>query len=393
MHKRNVLVLVVILLIVHVRTQAQESKKENSILFSGKIQTDVLLPQTDTTINTGVYNSKVLSNTYGDVGLQSKYVDAGLRFEMYEKPLPGFGAEYTGFGIPFYYVKAKYNKLQLTLGNFYEQFGSGLIFRTYEERSLGLDNSLRGGLLTFRANGIRMKALAGYQRYYWEYSKSSICGVDAEIDLDEWIEKLKSNNVRLQYGASFVSKYQQTEVIMASLTEKLHLPEKVGAFASRLRYQQGKVSLMTEYAIKANDPSADNNYIYKNASAFLVSGSYSQKGLGVLLQAKRSDNMGFRSQRTERGRMLVINHLPSFTKQHTFVLAALYPYATQQDGEVALQAEITYNFKKGTSIGGKSGMDVKANFSRVHSIDKKFANGDTTAVMGTYGYTSNFFRI
>ena len=32
--------------------------------------------------------------------------------------------------------------LEITAGNFYEQFGSGLIFRSYEEKGLGIDNAM-----------------------------------------------------------------------------------------------------------------------------------------------------------------------------------------------------------------------------------------------------------
>lgn len=393
MQKRCVALLSFSFIIASVLSQVPENKEKGGILLSGKFQTDILVPQIDQVIGTESYDSKILSNTYGDLNILSKYVDAGLRFEMYEKPLPGFGTEYEGIGIPFFYLKSKYKNLQLIIGNFYEQFGSGMIFRTYEERSFGLDNSLRGGLLTYRGKGFTLKVLGGCQRYYWEYTKSSVYGVDAEMNIDEWINQLKNDKIRIQYGASFVSKYQQSEDIMASLNENLNLPEHVGAFASRLRVQKGKVSLLTEYAIKVNDPSTENNYIYKNGSAFLMSGSYSQKGLGLLLQAKRSDNMGFKSQRAERGQMLNINYLPAFTKQHTYALAALYSYATKPDGEWAFQGEFTQNIKKGTVLGGKSGIDLNVNFSRVNSIKKKYLNAATFAVIGTDGYSSDFFAI
>jgi len=32
----------------------------------------------------------------------------------------------------------------VTVGNYYEQFGSGMIFRSYEERGLGYDNAMDG---------------------------------------------------------------------------------------------------------------------------------------------------------------------------------------------------------------------------------------------------------
>lgn len=65
------------------------------------------------------------------------------------------------------------------------------------------------------------------------------------------------------------------------------------------------------------------------------------------MQAKRSENMSFRSRRKEDPlypTASYINHLPAFTLDHTYALAALYPYATQlATGEWAYQAEVGYN--------------------------------------------------
>ena len=49
--------------------------------------------------------------------------------------------------MPYAYLKGRYKEAELTLGSFYEQFGSGFILRAYEERSLGIDNSLQGARL------------------------------------------------------------------------------------------------------------------------------------------------------------------------------------------------------------------------------------------------------
>ena len=90
-------------------------------------------------------------------------------------------------------------------------------------------------------------------------------------------------------------------------------------------------------ALPIYDPSADNEYIYKDGSALLLSGTYSRKGLSAMLQVKRSDNMAYRSIRTQRGSAAFINYLPAFTQTHTYALAALRPYATQPAGEWAIQ--------------------------------------------------------
>jgi hypothetical protein len=45
--------------------------------------------------------------------------------------------------------------------------------------------------------------------------------------------------------------------------------------------------------------------------------------------------MSFRSRRSMNGTSSFINHLPAFTMDHTYTLAALYPYATHPEGEWA----------------------------------------------------------
>jgi hypothetical protein len=83
--------------------------------------------------------------------------------------------------------------------------------------------------------------------------------------------------------------------------------------------------------------------------------------------------MSFRSRRNITGTSSFINHLPAFTTDHTYALAALYPYATQlASGEWAYQAELGYNFKRKTALGGKHGMNAKLNYSYVRAIDDKW---------------------
>ena len=157
-------------------------------------------------------------------------------------------------------------------------------------------------------------------------------------------------------GFSWVNKYEKQEEIFADITHKYNLPEFVNAWDVRATLNQGPWSLLAEYAQKTQDPSFDNQYSYERGTAALFSGSYSKKGLSLLLQAKRSENMSFRSQRSMIGTSSFINHLPAFTQDHTYALAALYPYATQLAGEWAWQAEAGYNFRRNTAWGGKYGM-------------------------------------
>ena len=174
------------------------------VSLHGSVQSDVLLPKEDSEIG-AEKTGDVLTNTYVDLQLQSQYVDAGVRMEYLEHPLPGFEHDFEGWGVPHFWVKGRLGCAELTAGTFYEQFGSGLILRTYEERSLGIDNSLLGGRLVLKpAKGVTIKALSGRQRRYWSWNKGLVSGADAEVALNEWIPSLAKSGTELTLGASWV---------------------------------------------------------------------------------------------------------------------------------------------------------------------------------------------
>ncbi len=370
--------------------------QDNKIQLTGSIQSDVLIPQEDEKIGTEDYSEWGLTNTFVELNATSKYVDAGARLEYLDHPLPGFEKDYAGWGVPYFYVKGKYKNAELTLGNFYEQFGSGFILRTYEERSLGIDNSLRGGRLVFKPfKGVTVKALGGQQRRYWDYNESWVMGGDVELNIDQWSKKMQESGTYLTLGASVVDKYEEDEDIMVDATHRLNLPENVFAYDLRANLQTGNWNILAEYAQKQQDPNEWNDYIYRKGYVAMLSTSYSKSGMSMLVQAKRSDNMGYRSMRRlplSAQNTSYINHLPAFTMDHTYALAAHYPYATNPDGEWAYQAELTYNFKRRTLLGGKYGTKVKVNFSHVHSIEQNPHTLDNGMVQGSNGYGSAFWK-
>ncbi|MBF1388335.1 DUF6029 family protein [Prevotella denticola] len=364
---------------------AQE--QSDKLRLSGSIQSDILLPEKDDKTGAETPDGRFLTNTYLDLKATSRYVEAGARLEYLKHPLPGYENDFKGWGIPYAYLKGRYKNAELTLGSFYEQFGSGFILRSYEERSLGIDNSLQGVRLSYRPGaGVAIKALTGRQRRYWNHNKSWVTGADVEWSIDEQCKFLRQHNTYVTLGASYVNKYEKDEVIMTDPTHRLHLPLYVNAFDVRLRVQHRSFNVLAEMAMKTQDPSHDNGYIYRNGYVAMLSGSYSKRGMSLLLQAKRSTNMAFRSRRSMEGSSSFINHLPPFTMEHTYALAALYPYATRPEGEWAYQAMAAYTFPKGSMMGGKYGTTAKVNFSHVHSVRRNDTGGS-----GTDGYGSPFW--
>lgn len=378
---------------------AQDGEKNDQVVVHGSIQSDILLPQEDQKIGTGTYKDDVLTNTYADLSVAYKQFEVGGRFEFLEHPLPGFENDFKGWGVPHLYAKYNSGKgVEVTLGDVYDQFGSGFIFRAYEERSLGIDNAIRGGRVSINAiKGVRFKALGGVQRRYWDWDTDSwLAGTDLEINLDQYSKKMQENNISWMVGGSYVflNYDKDKQILVPGTNYELNMPSKVNAFDLRSSLTVGNYNILAEYAWRSQDPSFDNGYIYRRGSAVMLSASYSSRGVSALIQAKRSENMSFRSQRSVNGISAFINNMPAFAYQHTYALPALYPYATQAaPGEWAFQGEFGYNFKRKTPLGGKYGTKLKLNISHIRGLQKTPVEPVNGTLMGTDGYETSFFKM
>lgn len=357
---------------------------------TGNIQLDGQVSRADSVIGASDVPEKLLLNARADILYTNGGFSAGLRFEAYQNPLLGFNAKYRGQGVANYFAAYNGDRLSVTIGNFYEQFGSGMILRAYEDRYLGIDNALLGLSVALRpVEGVTLKALAGKQRYYWEYGNGIVRGIDGEVNLNSIVKAMNDSRLRLTLGAGFVSKYEPDQTISFpdNPAFRLNLPLNVGAGAVRADLSYGNWGLQAEYARKGQDPSVMNDYIYRRGEALMVNATYSQKGFSANLQAKRVDNMSFKSVRSESGEMLYVNYIPAITKQHTYAFLSMYPYATQTTGEMGLQADVMYKVKKGTLLGGRYGTDIHVNASAISGIDTSRIGG-----AGTVGYDSEWFK-
>ena len=351
-------------------------------------QPDDALGITDSIINGNVFGF----NAFADIIYSIGDFSAGFRYEAYLPPIAGFDRSLDGQGFPYLWASYTTDKFSFTVGNFYEQFGNGLTLRTYQEWTLGYDNSINGARIIYEPiKGLIFKGVYGTQRYFWtKYEKNTrgiVKGFDGEINLNDVFSGLSDSKVRLIVGGSAVSKYQSDQ------NPFYKMPQNVASFAGRFNLGIGKFNFSSEYAYKINDPSAINNYIYKPGDAFIFSGSYSTKGLGIFAQFKRIDNMSYKSDESVTSNALDINFLPPLIEAHTYMLAAMYPYATQPNGEMGFQIQINYKVPKKSKIGGKYGMGISINYSQMNNIAREKAN-DTAYIgqSGTMGWTSDFFK-
>ncbi|MBU3699337.1 MAG: hypothetical protein FGM33_04900 [Candidatus Kapabacteria bacterium] len=365
-----------------VMARAQGGDSGDNTIINGSLQTDVQQYGADSLIGAPDVPEQILSNTFFNLTLQRGKFSAGVRFESYQGPLlgidPRFGSSGagTGIGIPYRFVKFADETFEVTAGNFYEQFGSGMILRTYEERNLGFDNSIDGVRLKYMpTEGMTITGLIGRQRAFFALSDGIMRGADLDLDVNQLKSDLLPEGTRLTLGLSGVSRFQADD------QDVLKIPENVFAWSTRANLVVHDLSLDFEYAYKINDPSATNASSFNPGSAIYASASWAGTGLGINIAAKRIDNMDLRSDRTATGFAQQVNYLPALSKQHTLRLITLYPYATQPTGEFALQADVAWTIPKGGWLGNDETM-ITLNGSLIHGLD--------TTHTGPYTYDAEF---
>ncbi|MBC7862929.1 MAG: hypothetical protein IAF38_08130 [Bacteroidia bacterium] len=370
----------------------------------GFYQADAQYYFPDSLISAPTVAEKFLSNAFANINYTRGDFSAGLRYESYQNVMLGYPTGYKGSGIPYRYVRYKHKDLDFTAGNFYEQFGSGLIFRAYEARGLLFDNTIDGIRGIYKADkGFTFKGFVGKNRLFFGLAPGIVRGFDGEWNINEFNESLANKKTKVILGGSFVSKYQDDQ------NPSYVLPLNVGCYGGRATIIRGGFNFFAEGAYKINDPSTNNNYSYRDGKAAYVTLSYSGNDSGMVkkegsdtktkvcvggysfsIAGKMIDNMSYRSDRTAKLTAAMINFLPALTKPHTYLMMAYYPYATQPNGEAGGQAEFQYKARKGTPLGGHYGWELTVNGSVAYGTD-------TTNIVGPdparYNYDIDYTNI
>ncbi|WP_052080724.1 DUF6029 family protein [Porphyromonas sp. COT-239 OH1446] len=324
------------------------------------------------------------SNSYLNLWAEGRGLSAAARLEHMPRPLPGLEGG-AGWGLAYWQLMSSLGWAEVSLGDSYDQLGSGLLLRTYEDRLLGIDNSLRGLHLRLTPiEGLQIKASAGQQRNHFDRGhwgllnrhRGFVVAGDVSLSLSEWISPLSQRGWRADFGLSLVVK-SETDLSDVHLIQRmgegrtilrLVAPRQVPAWSGRMLLQRGAWEVNGEFAYKWADPNRLNNYIFSSGSVAMLMTSYSSRGFSFMLGARRSENFDFRSQRSAGQLDLRINHLIPFTQQQSYTLSALRPYATQAWGEWAMQAELRYTIPRGTALGGRYGTQLRLSASHINAL-------------------------
>ena len=322
------------------------------------------------------------SNNYFKLDYNLGKFTAGVQYEAYlPSALLGYSPDFDGDnGIAIYYLNFKNETLDITGGYFYEQFGSGLLLRSWEDRQLGINSAIKGVRVAFTPlEYLDLTGVYGNQRNGFEVSEGVIQGLDANLDIST---ALNIESFDLDFGASYVGRYQSTGTNDT-------IPSTVNAYGGRLDFSAGNFYGGIEGNIKdpdaiANEGQLSSNKLYDGTSMQVDLG-YAKKGIGVNATFRRLENFVFYSDRLAEGNVYnqqLINYTPALTKQQDYLLTNIYVYNAQprliietfdqRSGEVGTQVDLYYKINKGTTLGGKYGTKIAMNFSYWAGLDAEY---------------------
>lgn len=351
---------------------------QNKGQFSGSLESTTHYYINDNILDIPAPQDRFASNNYLWVQYLNGPFSAGFQYEAYMPPLQGYAYQLEGNYIPFWFARFNKGIIDVTAGNFYEQFGSGLSFRSYEDRALGLNNAIEGVRLIFKpSDWISIKTIYGKPRRFDENIDSYIRGIDGEVN----IGSLLKSEASIALGTGLVSRYQE---YTGPATD---FPATVNALNSRISIDLANFAFYTEYVHKSNDPDAMNLFESVIGHAITINSSYTSRGFGLFIQSRFLNNMNFQSDREDSDGYSGVNYLPSNTRQYTYLLSNLYPYSTQANEESSIQADLTYTLPGKTRLGGKYGTTLRFNYSLSGGLATG-SSGDNITL--SFGNTKNY---
>ena len=268
------------------------------------------------------------------------------------------------------------------LGDIYDQFGSGLIFRAYEDRALGFNNSLAGARAHYNFNNmVNVKVIAGLPRLYDVRSKSAIWGGDLSLSISDmagWYDGV----VALE--GSYVGRYQKDASVNFPVENGMFKgveDDVINMVSGRLNFEYAGFSLRGEYVAKLNEDIYNPTKDAAKGNAVTLDLGYNVGRFSASASFRRMENMTtfieYRPMGIGGGNSM--NYVPLLTRQHTYSLANLNPYrgsSVHTGGEVGGQIDLYYSLRNPKARGKY--WNFHANFSMFNSLDhyNPMAGGD-----------------
>lgn len=334
------------------------------------------------------------SNNYIKVDYANGRFSAGLQMNAYLPALVGY--EDLAEGYKFYlankYIQWRDKNFDILVGDIFDQYGNGLIFRSFEDRQLGLNNSIEGVRVGYNfGRYVSIRGMYGRPRLDTEYSKTWVRGADLSVSL---ADIMKASAITFNIEGSYVNRFQSLtqapgymhEVNPGTIDpitgesqtylESYGIVPNVNMYSGRLNFGWNGLSVRGEYAHKSKDLTHPASVETQVGWAALGEVGYNYKTFSVMGTFRALNHMTSAIDVYRSGLANTINYIPALTRQYTYMLANLNPYQVSINGEMGGQVDLCYSYR--SKSNRYRYWNFHANFSTFYSLHKSILDGKRT---------------
>ncbi|MEO6832695.1 MAG: DUF6029 family protein [Chitinophagaceae bacterium] len=343
--------------------------------LSGDFQANYNFYQPDAAIGaTGELYDKYLNG--GEAWLTNRYsykgFTASLRVDVFNNSnLLTPGTAYSAYGIGAFSLSKEIGKLTVTGGYIYDQIGSGILFRSYEDRGLLIDNALEGVSVKYRPlSNILLKAFTGQQKEQTPDKLNNryqpiIKGFNAEGDFDLG----KKKGIHISPGIGILNRTlddatmsQVVSRINSQDTNNRFVPKyNMYAFTAYNTLTVGDFSWYVEGAYKSHE-AIDNTILLidKPGDVIYSTLGYAVKGVAINLTGKRTENFEMRTSPQETLLKGMLNWQPIVARIRHQRLMSRYSPASQNLSEQAGGVDVI--------LAPKETLDITLNYVHIDDL-------------------------
>jgi hypothetical protein len=270
----------------------------------------------------------------------------------------------TGFGIGAWSVSKEISNLTITGGYVYDQIGSGILFRAYEDRGLLIDNALVGVHLKYQMfDKIYIKAFTGQQKFLFNRYNPVIKGINIETEFD--IDKVHIipgvgaiNRTLDQESMNLVVSTINSQDVATRFVPKYNMY----GFTAYNTLTWDNLTWYVEGSYKTDEAIQKDNILQHETGNVLYSTlGYAQKGFAVNFSGKRTENFMMRTSPNEVLIRGMLNWQPVIARLRPYRLMARYTPASQDISEMALGGDVL--------LAPNENLDVTLNYTHINTLE------------------------
>lgn len=360
--------------------------------LSGDIMTNVNFFNRDTTIGASgnpLYDN-FLSGGEGWLGL--RYSDnngfaASVRFDGFQNSnLLVPTAAYSAAGIGMFNLTKEYKNLTVSAGHIYDQIGTGILFRAYEDRGLLIDNALFGLKLQYQlTDHLKIKGLTGQVKQQFDRYGPIVKALNFEGDYAVGEKGYMTTGLGLLNRTMDQSSMDGVVGSINGLDSSDRFIPKYNTYAATLynTLNYGSFTWYVEGALKTEEAIAFNGTLRNAPGSVLYSNlGFAQDKIAFNAAIKRTENFVMRTSPNETLIRGLYNWQPIIAQIRTQRVIARYSPQSQDVSEQAGNVNMYYapNDKFSTNV------------SYTHINTLKYPTGDSTTKLYRELYAEGEYR-